>query len=76
MKKMVLSILICISLMSAVGAFDFSGCEERAFTVTAYYSPASGQAFYYKPTFFDEVTLNGEGYFGASGKKVFNGMLA
>jgi len=73
---MILSILMCISLMSAVGAFDFSGCEERAFTVTAYYSPASGQAFYYKPTFLDEVKLNGEGYFGASGKKVFNGMLA
>ncbi|MEI6118483.1 MAG: hypothetical protein WCP92_04555 [bacterium] len=63
-------------MISITHAFDFSGCEERAFTVTAYYSPESGQVFYYKPTFLDEVTLNGEGYFGASGKKVFNGMLA
>ena len=46
--------------MGAVGAFDFSTCEERAFTVTAYYSPVSGQIFYYKPSFQDEVILNGE----------------
>jgi len=44
--------------------------------MTAYYSPKSGQVFYYKSSFLDEVTLNGQGYFGASGKKVFNGMLA
>ena len=62
--------------MNAVGAFDFSGCEERGFTVTAYYSPESGQVFYYKPSFQEEVILNGEWYVGASGKKVFNGMLA
>lgn len=73
---MILSISICIFLMGAVGAFDFSTCEERAFTVTAYYSPVSGQIFYYKPSFQDEVILNGEWHFGASGKKVFNGMLA
>lgn len=76
MKKIILSIVMCISLMGAVGAFDFSGCQERTFTVTAYYSPESGQIFYYKPTFLDEVNLNGEGHYGASGKKVFNGMLA
>jgi len=46
------------------------------FTVTAYYSPESDQIFYYKPTFLDEVILNGEGHTGASGKPVFNGMLA
>lgn len=65
-----------MSMASAAGAFSFSGCEEKMFTVTAYYSPESGQAFYYKPSFQDEVTLNGEGHIGASGKKVFVGMLA
>ncbi|MFA7298812.1 MAG: peptidoglycan-binding protein [Candidatus Absconditabacterales bacterium] len=77
MTKILLSLLIIISLIvSFVGAFNFSGCEERSFTVTAYYSPKSGQIFYYKPSFQDEVILNGQGYIGASGKKVFNGMLA
>jgi hypothetical protein len=46
------------------------------FTVTAYYSPETGQIFYYKPSFQEEITLNGEGEIGASGKKVFTGMLA
>lgn len=63
-------------LLGFTQAFDTSKCEERAFTVTAYYSPESGQIFYYKPNFQEEVILNGEWYFGASGKKVFNGMLA
>ncbi len=76
MKKRLLWIVICSWLLSAVWAFDFSGCEERGFTVTAYYSPESGQVFYYKPTFQEEVTLNGEWHVGASGKEVFNGMLA
>ncbi len=57
--------------------FDFqANCEERTFVVTAYYSPKSGQAFYYKDTFEAERTLNWEWYFWASGKEVFNGMLA
>ena len=60
MKKWILLIVVYSALMGAVNAFEFSGCEERAFTVTAYYSPESGQAFYYKPTFQDEVILNGE----------------
>lgn len=76
MKKRILSIIMCCWLISAVSAFQFSGCEERMFTMTAYYSPQSGQVFYYKPSFQEEVTLNGQWYVGASGKEVFNGMLA
>ncbi len=68
--------IICSCLISAADAFDYSVCQEKAFTVTAYYSPESGQVFYYKPSFQDEVILNGEWQYGASGKKVFNGMLA
>lgn len=75
MKRGILWIIICLG-MSTTQALDISACQEKIFTVTAYYSPVSGQSFYYKPTFQEEVILNGEGYFWASGKKVFNGMLA
>lgn len=77
MTKIFLSILVTIlSIVGFVWAFDFSSCEERWFTLTAYYSPETGQAFYYKPTFIEEEILNGKGDYGASGKKVFEGMLA
>jgi hypothetical protein len=57
--------------------FDFqANCEEKIFVVTAYYSPKSWQAFYYKDTFEAEKALNWEWLHGASGKPVFNGMLA
>jgi len=57
--------------------FDFqANCEEKIFVVTAYYSPKSWQAFYYKDSFEAEKALNWEGLHGASGKPVFNGMLA
>ncbi len=76
MKKILLSLIVVSWILSFAGGFSFSGCEEKLFTVTAYYSPESGQIFYSKPTFQEEVILNGEGYTGASGKKVFIGMLA
>ena len=60
MKNRMLFMVFCFSLLGAVHALDFSGCEEKMFTVTAYYSPESGQVFYYKPTFQEEVILNGE----------------
>ncbi len=76
MKK-ICSLVFAIVLLSGFAqAFDIAWCEERTFTVTAYYSPEPGQIFYYKPSFQEEVILNGEWYTGASGKTVFNGMLA
>ena len=75
-KKFVILFGIVLWTASFASAIDFSACQEKMFTMTAYYSPKSGQVFYYKPTFEEEVTLNGQWYFGASGKKVFNGMLA
>ena len=58
-------------------AYDFkANCQERTFVVTAYYSPKSWQAFYYKNSYEAEKKLNGEWLHGASGKWVFNGMLA
>ena len=60
MKKAIL-LLIVMSLLSCFAwGFDFSACQEKMFTMTAYYSPESGQAFYYKPSFLEEVILNGE----------------
>jgi len=57
--------------------FNFqSDCQERVFIVTAYYSPKSWQAFYYKDSFEAEKALNWEWLYWASGKWVFNGMLA
>lgn len=76
MKKLLSLLFAIVLLLGFVNAFDTSNCEERIFTVTAYYSPESNQTFYYKPSFQQEVVLNGEWYTGASGKKVFNGMLA
>jgi len=76
MKKLILWISMFFFLVGAVHAFDISNCQERMFTVTAYYSPESGQVFYYKPNFVEEVMINGEWHNWASGKKVFNGMLA
>lgn len=77
MKKILISLFAISSLaISFAWAFNVSGCQEKRFIVTAYYSPQSGQAFYYKENFQDEITLNGEWYTGASGRAVFNGMLA
>ena len=71
-------IVLAIFLFRGLGCcFDFqANCEEKVFVVTAYYSPKSWQAFYYKDTFEAEKKLNWEWLFWASGKWVFNGMLA
>jgi len=75
-KTYLLLVMILCFLFSDVFAFDWTQCEEKTFVVTAYYSPLAGQAFYYKDSFVKEKRLNGEWKHGASGKKVFNGMLA
>lgn len=75
--KIFILFIIIFSLSCFWYCFDFqANCEERVFVVTAYYSPKSWQAFYYKDTFEAEKTLNWEWLHGASGKPVFNGMLA
>ena len=69
--------LFCLFLFFWISlAFDTSWCIAQNFVVTAYYSPETGQAFYYKSSYEDEKILNGEWYCWASWKKVFNGMLA
>lgn len=49
---------------------------KRTFKVTAYYSPLPDQKFYLKGNYEDEKKLNGNGVAGASGRKVFPGMIA
>ena len=75
--KIIIVLFLTLFIVNFVNAYDFqANCEERLFVVTAYYSPKSWQAFYYKDTFEAEKALNWEGLHGASGKPVFNGMLA
>ncbi len=49
---------------------------KRTFRVTAYYSPLPDQKFYLRGNYEDEKKLNGNGIAGASGRKVFPGMIA
>jgi hypothetical protein len=59
-KSKIFIFLLSITFVLQFGfSYDFkANCEERVFVVTAYYSPKSGQAFYYKDTYEAEKTLN------------------
>lgn len=48
----------------------------RTFVTTAYYSPLPNQSFYVTGSYRGDKILNGNGTNGASGKEVFEGMLA
>lgn len=79
--KVVLSMLagagvFAFGAMASAKNIDLSACTQKKFKVTAYYSPVKWQRFYYRGNYKDEVTLNGFWTHGASGKKVFHGMLA
>ncbi len=75
-KISILFIIFYLSLWFSL-AFDIeTECERKTFVVTAYYSPVSWQAFYYKSNYNEEKILNWEGIAWAAWKKVFNGMLA
>ncbi|MDD5213356.1 MAG: peptidoglycan-binding protein [Candidatus Gracilibacteria bacterium] len=49
---------------------------KKLFIVTAYYSPLPDQKVYLRGSYEADIKLNGAGIAGASGKKVFPGMLA
>lgn len=75
--KIVIFYISIILLFQIWFAFDFTlNCEKKTFVVTAYYSPKSWQAFYYKGNFDDEKVLNWNWINWASWKPVFNWMLA
>jgi 3D (Asp-Asp-Asp) domain-containing protein len=50
--------------------------DEVTLIATAYYSPLPNQNYYLRNSHQEEVTLNGKGTNGASGKPVFVGMIA
>lgn len=50
--------------------------EEVTLIATAYYSPLPNQKYYLRGNYEAELLLNGNGTHGASGRPVFNGMLA
>lgn len=75
-KLLLISLFLSLFFLE-IYAFDFqANCEEKTFVVTAYYSPKDWQVFYYKENVVAEKMLNWSGTHGASGRGVFNGMLA
>jgi hypothetical protein len=75
--KIIWAIVIWFWLLSSVYWFDFkTDCQKQTFVVTAYYSPTDTQTFYYKESSVEEKILNWNGTHWASGKPVFNWMLA
>lgn len=49
---------------------------QQTFVVTAYYSPLPNQCCYFRGSYPDEITFNGNGTHGADGTPVYPGMLA
>lgn len=72
---MVATITIAYSKATSI-TLSLESCTKKTFITTAYYSPKPGQIAYAKGNLVEEKILNGEGTHGASGMKVFNGMIA
>jgi hypothetical protein len=56
--------------------FTLTGCMERLFKVTAYYTPEATQWVFFNGDYATERKINWGNRHGASGKHVYNGMLA
>lgn len=78
--KRLFSLLLIFSIIIAHFSASFSTSaqdeDDNYFIVTAYYSPLPNQEHYLTGNYEDEKILNGQWIAGASGKKVFSGMLA
>jgi hypothetical protein len=59
-----------------IPANEITAPTTRTFVITAYYSPLVGQSSYLMGSYEADIKLNGNGTHGASGKKVFPGMIA
>lgn len=75
MKKIVSFLLVIISLVSFF-PLNVIASDTWYYIVTAYYSPLPDQNYYITGSYESEKRLNWKGIAGASGKKVFSGMLA
>ena len=65
-------VFVCVDGYS----IDINDCVKRSFIVSGYYSPSQWQTFFYRGNYAKETRLNGMWIRWASGKKVFNGMIA
>lgn len=62
------------SIFSPVHAADKPFTQD--FVITAYYSPLPDQCCYFRGSYGEEITFNGNGTNGADGTEVYPGMLA
>ncbi|MDP2103289.1 MAG: peptidoglycan-binding protein, partial [Candidatus Gracilibacteria bacterium] len=78
MKHTVTNILVFTSLFSIFSPIFAASTDygSQKFVTTAYYSPLPNQSFYLRGSYEADVRLNGRGTHGASGKAVYQGMLA
>ena len=75
MKKVIFFVL-SLFLFSSAFSINLRWCHKKYIKFSAYYSPIYGQKFYYKWNYYLERKLNGHGIRWASGRRVFNWMLA
>ncbi|MBS9775294.1 peptidoglycan-binding protein [Candidatus Gracilibacteria bacterium] len=72
-KLAILSLLFFIGSLFPINTIK---AKTGKFVVTAYYSPLPNQKYYMTGNFASEQRLQGRGIRGASGARVFSGMLA
>lgn len=70
------ALVVTLTLLNLPLPKAFAGDEETYFVATAYYSPLPGQSKYITGSYAWDIRLNGWGKVGASGKEVFQWMLA
>lgn len=74
-KKLITWAAIVTLLFSSIHSI-FANEGETSFIITAYYSPLKWQNSYFHGSYEREIYVNGEWTHGASGKAVFEWMLA
>lgn len=76
MIKKFFVVVILTTFLATLVPLEAYADDDGYFIVTAYYSPLPNQQYYLKGNYEAEIRLNGQWIAGASGKKVFSGMLA
>ncbi len=68
--------VLFVTLIAPPGVAGAPAIVERAFVITAYYSPLPNQCCYVRGTYAADTLLNGKGIAGADGTGVYPGMAA
>jgi len=71
-----ISFILNLNLACAKDVFEIEQPIEKAFLISAYYSPLPDQAKYFQGNYKNEVLLNGPGKVTASGSSVYKGIIA